>query len=128
MRRSHATRYVRAHGFHRDVRVGRSLARRAGRVLDERGVFWTFRFARVARGGVRRGDRGGGRMLALGLMSGTSLDGIDAALVPILPRGEGYAFEVLASHTTPFDTGLRERIVAALPPNEPSPRVVATLD
>lgn len=67
-------------------------------------------------------------MVALGLMSGTSLDGIDAVLVAIRPRGEGYAFEVLASQTTPFDTGLRERIVAALPPNEPSPRVVAMLD
>jgi len=61
-------------------------------------------------------------------MSGTSLDGIDAALVAIRPRGQGYTFELLASRTTPFDTGLRERIVAALPPNEPSPRVVARLD
>jgi anhydro-N-acetylmuramic acid kinase len=67
-------------------------------------------------------------MLALGLMSGTSLDGIDAALIAIQPRGRGYAFELLASRTTPFDPILQERIVAALPPNEPSPRVVAMLD
>jgi anhydro-N-acetylmuramic acid kinase len=61
-------------------------------------------------------------------MSGTSLDGIDAALLDIRPRGQGYAFELLASATTPFDATSRERIVAALPPNEPSPRAVAMLD
>jgi anhydro-N-acetylmuramic acid kinase len=67
-------------------------------------------------------------MLAVGLMSGSSLDGIDAALVAIRPQGQGYAFEVLASRITSLDADLRERIVAALPPNEPSPRSVAMLD
>ena len=67
-------------------------------------------------------------MRAIGLMSGTSLDGIDAALVELFPRGDGYAVETLAFRTLPFEAGLRERIVAALPPYAPGPRAVALLD
>ena len=41
-------------------------------------------------------------MIAVGLMSGTSLDGIDAALVRIVPRDAGYAIDLLNFVTVPF--------------------------
>jgi anhydro-N-acetylmuramic acid kinase len=67
-------------------------------------------------------------VIAIGLMSGTSLDGIDAAAVRIVPSRGGYALELLASRTVPFEPELEARVRAALPPNEPSPRAVAELD
>ncbi len=67
-------------------------------------------------------------MLAIGLMSGTSLDGIDAVLVEIRPRGAGYSLDVQNFITVPFARELRERLGCALPPNEPSPASVATLE
>lgn len=67
-------------------------------------------------------------MLAVGLMSGTSLDGVDAALVRIAPAGVGYAIEVVRSRTVPFAADLERRVRAALPPNDPAPRDVAALD
>ncbi|HXE66432.1 MAG TPA: anhydro-N-acetylmuramic acid kinase [Rhodanobacteraceae bacterium] len=45
--------------------------------------------------------------LYLGLISGTSADGIDAALVCFAPR-----LEVIAAHTFPYPDDLRRRIVA----------------
>jgi anhydro-N-acetylmuramic acid kinase len=67
-------------------------------------------------------------MLAVGLMSGTSLDGIDAALVSLHPRGEGYSYELLRFATAPFARPLVERLLAALPPHAPPPAEVAALD
>ena len=67
-------------------------------------------------------------MLALGLMSGTSLDGVDAALVDIRPTGAGYAVELRAFESVPFAAELRAKLDAALPPHEPSPARVATLE
>jgi anhydro-N-acetylmuramic acid kinase len=61
-------------------------------------------------------------------MSGTSLDGIDAALIELRPRGGGYALKLLRSRTLPFTTEQRERILAMLAPHEPSPREAAELD
>jgi anhydro-N-acetylmuramic acid kinase len=61
-------------------------------------------------------------------MSGTSLDGIDVALLELLPRGKGYDFILLRGATIPFVPELRARLFAASPPNEPAPREVATLD
>ncbi|MEO6834526.1 MAG: anhydro-N-acetylmuramic acid kinase [Candidatus Tumulicola sp.] len=66
-------------------------------------------------------------MNAIGLMSGTSLDGIDAALVGILPRGEGYALELRRFETFGFDADLLRALRAALPPNDGSVAVVAAL-
>lgn len=56
-------------------------------------------------------------MLAVGLMSGTSLDGVDAALVEILPRPSGYAVTLRTFLTQPFERNLRDALLAALPPN-----------
>lgn len=55
-------------------------------------------------------DKGGGTMLAIGLMSGTSMDGIDAALVET--DGEGVNRRV-GFHFTPYDEAVRERLRAA---------------
>ena len=66
-------------------------------------------------------------MLAVGLMSGTSLDGVDAALVRIAPRGESYALELLNFAMTPFADDLAIALRAALPPNPGSIAQVAAL-
>jgi anhydro-N-acetylmuramic acid kinase len=67
-------------------------------------------------------------MRALGLMCGTSLDGIDAAAVDIVPRANGYDVRLARFATVPFETGLLGALRAALSPNEPVPQVVARLD
>ena len=67
-------------------------------------------------------------MRALGLMSGTSLDGIDAALVDIRPRGDGYALKPIRFVSEPFAPEMRARLRAALPPNAPHPAEIAALD
>ena len=66
-------------------------------------------------------------MIAIGLMSGTSLDGIDAALVRIAPRAASYDLELLHFATVPYSTELRRELLAALPPNAGSTAAVARL-
>lgn len=51
-------------------------------------------------------------LLAIGLMSGTSADGVDAALVRILP-GERSQVETLGFHAAPYPGNLRERLLLA---------------
>jgi anhydro-N-acetylmuramic acid kinase len=67
-------------------------------------------------------------MRAIGLMSGTSLDGIDAALLEIEPAGDGYALDVVRFETVPFERPMRDALLAALPPNAATPAVAAHLD
>jgi anhydro-N-acetylmuramic acid kinase len=67
-------------------------------------------------------------MRALGLMSGTALDGVDAALVDIRPRGDGYGLELVRFVSEPFAPEMRARLRAALPPNAPHPAEIAALD
>lgn len=50
-------------------------------------------------------------------MSGTSLDGIDAALVQLAPKGNGYDLEIERFSTVPFEDRLRRRLEALLPPH-----------
>ena len=61
-------------------------------------------------------------MLVVGLMAGTSLDAIDAALVELAPAGEPGALRmaVRAFAMAPFDEALRERVRALLPPAQGS--------
>ncbi len=59
------------------------------------------RLARVASADVRR---------VIGLMSGTSYDGIDAALVRISGSGDAISVELERFECVPFPPGLRERI------------------
>jgi anhydro-N-acetylmuramic acid kinase len=66
-------------------------------------------------------------MIAVGLMSGTSLDGVDAALVRLVPRGRSYEVDVLDFQTTPYSEDERKALREALPPNEGSTRAVARL-
>jgi anhydro-N-acetylmuramic acid kinase len=51
-------------------------------------------------------------MKVIGLMSGTSADGVDAALVEIQPQGDRPTIRLLAFEIVPYPTGLRERILA----------------
>jgi|JI71714CRNA_FD_contig_91_244827_length_4382_multi_3_in_0_out_0_3 anhydro-N-acetylmuramic acid kinase len=50
----------------------------------------------------------------IGLMSGTSVDGIDAALVDIIDREGELLFELLASQTFPFTPEVRSRILSVI--------------
>jgi anhydro-N-acetylmuramic acid kinase len=61
-------------------------------------------------------------------MSGTSLDGIDAAYVELTPRNGGYDVRSLRFATFPFPEGLRERLFAALPPHAPPLGEIVALD
>jgi anhydro-N-acetylmuramic acid kinase len=67
-------------------------------------------------------------MRALGLMSGTSLDGIDAAYLDVVPRSGGYAVDLLRATTVPFAFDVRARLLAALPPQRPAPEAIVQLD
>ncbi len=52
-------------------------------------------------------------MHVVGLMSGTSGDGVDAALVDITGRGRSLKARTLAAHTLTYPRSLRQRILAA---------------
>ncbi|MBV9787479.1 MAG: anhydro-N-acetylmuramic acid kinase, partial [Chloroflexi bacterium] len=56
-------------------------------------------------------------MLVIGLISGTSIDAIDAALVEIESDDETLQVAVRAFTMQPFDEALRERVRGLLPPD-----------
>ncbi|MGN6562715.1 MAG: anhydro-N-acetylmuramic acid kinase, partial [Thermomicrobiales bacterium] len=66
----------------------------------------------------------------IGLMSGTSVDAIDAALVRIRPTADGQRrhIEVLATAETPFAPPVRQAIFDLFPPNPAPVAAVARLD
>ena len=57
---------------------------------------------------------GGAAGIYIGLMSGTSLDGISAAAARIEPRDSGFLAELLAFEHVPYDTDRRGRMLAAM--------------
>ena len=57
-------------------------------------------------------DTSTGKILAIGLMSGTSVDGIDAALVEISDRHNHLETNLIAGHTYPYPADLRAEILA----------------
>ena len=66
------------------------------------------------------------RRTVVGLMSGTSLDGVDAALCEIGGSGREATIEVRAFQTTPFPEGLRERIERVIGGGSPGGSWAAT--
>jgi anhydro-N-acetylmuramic acid kinase len=66
-------------------------------------------------------------VIAVGIMSGTSLDAVDAALVRIVPSGHTYTVEVLRFASTPFDPQTEAALRAALPPNQATAAMLADL-
>lgn len=67
-------------------------------------------------------------MKVLGLISGTSHDGIDAAVVDFALEGDVLHGHVTATASTPYDPALRARLRAALPPAATTLAEVCALD
>lgn len=67
-------------------------------------------------------------MLVIGLMSGTSVDGIDAALVEIDGAPPSLRVDLLAFQTWPWPPTLRERILRACQPNGADARELCRLN
>lgn len=66
-------------------------------------------------------------MIAIGLISGTSFDGVDAALVDIHPRKDGYDVRLVRFFTQPFDDDVASLLISALPPQRGSTKDIAVL-
>src|SRR5262249_3007780 len=64
----------------------------------------------------------------IGLMSGPSADGVDAALVEIQGHGLTTQVRVLAHATYPYDTALRTQILAASYPDSSSVDLICHLN
>ena len=64
----------------------------------------------------------------IGLMSGTSADGIDAALVEFCGHDLDTQVKILAHATYPYDTELREQILAACYPDSSSVDLICHLN
>jgi anhydro-N-acetylmuramic acid kinase len=64
----------------------------------------------------------------MGMISGTSHDGIDVAVVDLEAHGDVLHGHVLHSDTVPYDPQLRSRLVAALPPSATTLSEMCQLD
>ena len=63
-------------------------------------------------------------MIVIGLMSGTSADGIDAAVVRFSHQEDTLYMETLAHVASPYPPSLRQRIVDLFPPHRGSARAI----
>jgi 1,6-anhydro-N-acetylmuramate kinase len=86
------------------------------------GGLWTTRLQPVAFNG------GGPGVIVVGLMSGTSMDGIDAAAAELELDREVLRLTPLGHDTAPYPEGLAAALRAALPPNPTSMEAVCRLD
>jgi anhydro-N-acetylmuramic acid kinase len=68
------------------------------------------------------------KILAIGLMSGTSVDGIDAALVEISDRHNHLETNLIARHTYPYPADLRAEILAVCAGEARSLQQICELD
>jgi anhydro-N-acetylmuramic acid kinase len=66
-------------------------------------------------------------MIVAGIMSGTSADGIDVALVRITPRNSAVKLRLLAHRAFPFPRPLRQAILAAMAGQSDAPTTTAEL-
>lgn len=66
--------------------------------------------------------------LVIGLMSGTSVDGIDAALVRIEGHGAGANVKEIAFRSYPFPSGLRTKVFRLFDPQEARVDAICQLD
>lgn len=67
-------------------------------------------------------------MRVLGMISGTSHDGIDAAVVDFHPEGTALSGVVMHTQSTPYALSLRARLAGALPPARTTMAEVCELD
>ena len=67
-------------------------------------------------------------MIVIGLMSGTSMDGIDAAAADLELDGDVLRLTPLGHETTPYSEDLAAALRAALPPNNTTMETVCRLD
>lgn len=67
-------------------------------------------------------------MLVVGLSSGTSVDGIDAALTEITGRGHRVRIKLIAYRTVPYPRGIRERVLAIQSPAGQPVEALSTLN
>ncbi|MGH8775481.1 MAG: anhydro-N-acetylmuramic acid kinase [Jiangellaceae bacterium] len=67
-------------------------------------------------------------MQVLGLISGTSVDGVDAAVVDLALDGDVLRLSLVGEMTLPWPPSLRSRVLAILPPASSSAAEVCLLD
>jgi anhydro-N-acetylmuramic acid kinase len=67
-------------------------------------------------------------MYVIGLMSGTSIDAIDAVLAEITVADDSYAIRQIAFTMCPFDESLRERVRRLMPPHAGSTEAVCEVN
>ena len=67
-------------------------------------------------------------MRVIGLISGTSHDGVDGCHVEFEQNGTSLEASIVASDVVPYPPELRERIAKALPPNPTTVAEVCALD
>lgn len=68
------------------------------------------------------------KKLAIGLMSGTSLDGIDAALVELQGYGEHTRYRLIQFWVEPFSSGIKEKISQAIDPKRSNIQIISELN
>jgi anhydro-N-acetylmuramic acid kinase len=71
---------------------------------------------------------GGGSLKAVGLMCGTSVDAVDAAVVEIGGSGATLVVDLVAFHSTPVAASLRRRILQACMPGGGNTRLLCELN